>query len=184
MAAQIASSRKDENVTSLIWEAVREARESEDGEWRSFAYVQAMHMFRTNNDMPDADLLFDQADITEDLCQELLDEYREAFGDPFEGGATFEVLLECYRDSDSRRQATSGEPKQRYMRKLWVCAATQEEATRLACDFERRLGAGKLDCQQVARLESLSGSWKAGVYRVSGRVFFQSRAREGDSSAS
>ena len=184
LAAQIASSRKDGNAASLIWDAVREARESEDAEWRSFAYVQAMHMFRTNNDMGDADLLFDQADITEDLCQELLDEYREAFGAPFEDGATFEVLLECYRDSDSRRQATTGERRQRYMRKLWVCAATREDAARLACDFERRLGAGKLDCRQVARLESLSGSWKAGVYRVSGRVFFQSRAREGDSSAS
>ena len=80
--------------------AVREARENGDPEWRSFAYVQAMHMFRTNESMPDADLLFDQADLTEDLCQDLLDEYREAFGAPFENGATYEVLLECYRDSD------------------------------------------------------------------------------------
>ena len=172
LAAQIASARKDPSATSLTWQAVREARESEDPEWLTFAYVQAMQMFRMNEVPDDAHLLFDQADRTEDLSQDLLDEYREAFGKPFHDGATYEVILECFREGDPG-VAAADEERQRYLRKLWVCAPSREDAERLACDFEHRLGAGKLQCQQVARLEALPGSWKAGVYRVSRRVFFQ-----------
>ncbi|MFH0962922.1 MAG: tetratricopeptide repeat protein [Planctomycetota bacterium] len=172
LRAQIASAEKSSDVASIIWKAVRDARESDDDEWRSFAYVQAMHLFRTNGLQSEADLLCDQADRTEDLSQDLLEEYREAFGAPFQNGATYQVLLECFRETEPETPSTAT-PPQRYYRNVWVCAASREEAVRLACDFERRFGARPLKCREVARLEPLKGPWKAGVYRVSGRVFFQ-----------
>ena len=174
----MACAAKAEGAPSAVWKAIREARESEDDEWRMFAYVQAMHLFRVNEMMQDADLLFDQADRTEDLTPDLLDEYREAFGTSFEGGATYQVLLECFRDTDTGGASTEA-PTQRYFRNVWVCAPSREEAVRLACDFEKRLGAGRLDCRQVAKLEPLTGAGKAGIYRVSGRVFFQRPGKKG-----
>jgi tetratricopeptide (TPR) repeat protein len=178
LEAQMACAAKAGEASSAVWRAIREARESEDDEWRMFAYVQAMHLFRVNELMQDADLLFDQANRTEDLTPDLLDEYREAFGKAFEGGATYQVLLECFRETETVGASTEA-PSQRYYRNLWVCAPSREEAVRLACDFEKRLGAGRLDCRQVAKLEALTGAWKAGVYRVSSRTFFQRPGKVG-----